>query len=169
MRNLPDWHEIHTLIFDFDGVFTDNKVIIDELGKESVVCSREDGLGIDLIKKFSKENSWELDLFILSKEKNCVVKKRAEKLRIKCYSGVDNKLQFIKNYLKEKFPGDVDSKKGIIYLGNDINDLEAMLFVGYSVAPKDAHPKILTIANSISIKKGGDGFVRKFIEDLIKI
>ena len=42
------WKNIHTIIFDFDGVFTDNKVYISENGKESVRCDRGDGLAFDM-------------------------------------------------------------------------------------------------------------------------
>ena len=52
-RNLPTWNKIHTLIFDFDGVFTDNKVFINQEGLESVQCSRADSLGLDILKRFN--------------------------------------------------------------------------------------------------------------------
>lgn len=42
---------IQAIIFDFDGVFTDNRVLVDEDGKESVICNRSDGLGVSVIKK----------------------------------------------------------------------------------------------------------------------
>lgn len=166
--NLPNWENIHTIIFDFDGIFTDNKVYVDENATECVRCSRGDGLGIDILRDFSRKKNWNLDTFILSKEKNLVVEKRSKKLKLKCYCGIDNKLEFIKSYLKERFGLRKNIEKGVIYLGNDLNDLEAMLFVGSSIAPEDAHHKILSIANFISNKKGGDGFVRNFIEDLIR-
>ena len=41
---------IRAVVFDFDGVMTDNSVIVDENGKESVVCNRSDGLGVGRLK-----------------------------------------------------------------------------------------------------------------------
>ena len=52
--NLPKWFETHTIIFDFDGVFTDNKVTIREDGLEEVSCNRGDGLAFDILRKFIK-------------------------------------------------------------------------------------------------------------------
>ena len=46
-----DFKKIKLIVSDFDGVFTDNKVLVDENGKESVFCNRGDGLGIELLKK----------------------------------------------------------------------------------------------------------------------
>ena len=78
-KQLPDWKDVHTIVFDFDGVLTDNKVWIDQDGTESVCCDRGDGLGFDLLRTFIKANNWALNCFILSKEKNPVVSARAEK------------------------------------------------------------------------------------------
>ena len=50
-----DFSKIKMLVCDFDGVMTDNRVILDENGKESVICNRGDGLGIELIKKMGVE------------------------------------------------------------------------------------------------------------------
>ena len=49
---LPDWRSVHTIVFDFDGVFTDNKVWTDQNGQESVCCDRGDGLAFDILRKF---------------------------------------------------------------------------------------------------------------------
>ena len=61
---IPNWRDINTIIFDFDGVFTNNKVYVDQNGAESICCDRSDGLGIDILRKFKR---WEL--IILSTEK----------------------------------------------------------------------------------------------------
>ena len=43
--------EIKLIIFDFDGVMTDNTALVDSEGKEYVKVSREDGLSLNLVKK----------------------------------------------------------------------------------------------------------------------
>lgn len=164
---IPNWIHIHTIIFDFDGIFTNNKVLVRDDGRETILCSRGDGLGINILNSFIKKNNWGLDYFILSKEKNYVVKKRAKKMNIKCFSGIDNKLEFILNYAKTKYKDTNTFKKGFIYLGNDLNDLEVIRFSEFSVVPKDAHPLIKKYASKIMAVNGGDDFVRKFIEELI--
>ena len=79
--------EIDALIFDFDGVLTDNKVLVDKNGSEFVSCNRSDGLGFAAIRKLNKP------AFILSTEKNQVVTARANKLDVTAIQGIKNKLQ----------------------------------------------------------------------------
>ena len=153
---LPYWKDVHTIIFDFDGVFTDNKVTVTQSGIESVVCDRRDGLAFDVLRAFVKDQKWELNYFILSKEKNPVVSTRSEKINVKCVQSMCNKAEFLRNYLSDNSL----SQDGLIYLGNDLNDLAAMKISGFSVAPSDAHPFIINQANLILPQKGGDGFVR---------
>ena len=161
------WQNFHTIIFDFDGVFTDNKVYVDENGKETIKCDRADGLALDILRKFKEKNNWEIDYFILSKEKNSVVQKRSEKLKIKCYRNIGDKKLFIKNYLIKRFSNYIESKEGVIYVGNDLNDLSAIQLCGFSIAPFDAHHIIKSEVSIVLQKKGGDGFVREVIERII--
>ena len=168
-NNLLKWDKFHTIIFDFDGIFTANKVYLDEHGKETVRCDRSDGLGFDILKSFKKKNFWKVDYFILSKEKNPVVIKRAEKLGINVFNGISRKDTFIKNYLKDKFGEYLNSCNGVLYLGNDLNDLSAILLCGFSIAPNDAHELIKKTANLTLKSNGGDGFVREVIEKIINI
>ena len=60
-------NDIRALVMDFDGVLTDNKVIVSEDGKESVMCSRDDGYALERIKELG------ISTLILSREKNKVV------------------------------------------------------------------------------------------------
>ncbi len=166
-KRLPSFKKIHTIAFDFDGVFTNNKVWIDQEGRELVACDRADGLAFDLIRSFRKKEKWDVDLFILSKETNPVVLARARKLKLDCQHSIDNKLSFMENYLREKFPSSSNPFAGLIYLGNDLNDLPLMRRAGYSVAPKDAHPLVKKVASIVLDKKGGEGFIRSFIERLL--
>lgn len=167
-ESIPKWDQIHTIAFDFDGVFTNNKVIVHQDSSESVICDRSDGLGFDILRKFIKLKNWNLDFFIISKEKNCVVKERAKKMQINCYQGVDNKLNFIKQRLS-KNKMDKTLNKKIIYVGNDLNDLESMIFADFAVSPKDAHQKVKENSDLVIDLNGGDGFLRKFIEIIIEL
>ncbi len=162
---LPHWRSIHTIVFDFDGVFTDNKVWTDEHGVESVRCDRADGLAFDLLRNFVKIKSWQLNYFILSKEVNDVVASRANKIKVPFVQGITNKRNFLLDYLRENNLG----SSGLLYIGNDLNDLGAMKLAGCSVAPSDAHPLILDHASVILIERGGEGFVRSLIERLLCI
>ena len=161
----PKWQAIHTLIFDFDGVFTDNKVWVDQKGNESVRCDRGDGLAFDMLRKFIAVNHWDLRYFILSRETNPVVSIRAEKLKIDCVRSIRHKGEFVSSYLNNKCL----KPTGLLYVGNDLNDLQVMSIAGWFVAPADSHPKILESADVIFPQTGGNGFVRAFIEELINI
>lgn len=162
-KKLPDWKDIHTIVFDFDGVFTDNKVWVDQNGVESVRCDRGDGLGFDLLRSFVKANNWDLNYFILSKEKNPVVSVRAEKLQIDCIQSMANKSDYLAKHLNENNL----NAEGLVYLGNDLNDLAAMRMAGFSIAPSDANTVVVDQADLILSQRGGDGFLRAFIELLI--
>ncbi|HBF36344.1 MAG TPA: haloacid dehalogenase [Firmicutes bacterium] len=149
---------IQAIIFDFDGIFTDNKVTVDEDGKESVICNRADGLGIKMLHVKA------IPLLVLSTETNPVVAKRAQKLALNVIQGKEDKKDALLFYCKEKGI----APQNVMYVGNDVNDYDVMSIVGYPVAPKDAHPKIRRIAKLILHKKGGEGVIKELAENLIK-
>jgi D-sedoheptulose 7-phosphate isomerase len=152
---LPE--KVELIVFDFDGVFTNNKVYVNQDGVESVVCDRGDGLGIQMLKEAG------IPMFILSTETNPVVSARANKLSIPVEFGCENKEVFLKDYFKRNNI----SRKNVIYVGNDLNDLNAMRLVAFSVAPADSHQEILHEATLVLKKPGGHGFVREFVEYLL--
>ena len=167
--NWPNLKDFKFLIFDFDGVFTDNKVYLNLEGEENVCCDRRDGLAINMLKKYLNKIDHNLDVFILSTEKNSVVKARAEKMQIKCYHGVGNKAKFLSKYFKENNLDVNNAYHDSIYIGNDLNDLQVMERVGFSVAPNDAHPIIKQCSSSVLPLDGGHGFVRMIIENFLNI
>lgn len=156
-------------MFDFDGVFTDNKVWIDQDGRESVRCDRGDGLAFDFVRAAQRAGKLAAEFFILSKEPNPVVLARAKKLQLVCHHGIKNKLQFITEYLSARRPGIENPLDGLVYFGNDLNDFPIMCRAGYAVAPVDAHPMVKSVAHLILDQRGGEGCVRAFIERLLGI
>jgi YrbI family 3-deoxy-D-manno-octulosonate 8-phosphate phosphatase len=168
-ENLPPLAGIHTVAFDFDGVFTDNKVWVDQDGRESARCDRRDGLAFDLVRAFQRQGRLQAELLILSKESNPVVLARARKLQLDCHHGIGDKLRFMIQYLASRFPGHPDPFAGLVYVGNDLNDVPLMRRAGYGVAPADAHPMVREIADLVMQERGGDGFVRAFVEHLLRI
>ena len=168
-KSFPHYSDIHTVVFDFDGVFTDNKVWVDQNGIESVRCDRGDGLAFDLVRASKSKHKFNIEFFILSKEKNPVVLMRAKKLDLECKYGVSDKLKFVQKYLLSKFPNTINSFEGLVVLGNDLNDLPLMRKAGFSVAPNDAHKKVKEISHLVLPQKGGEGVVRVFIELLLGI
>ena len=148
---LPDKNDIDLLVYDFDGVMTDNRVIVDENGKESAIVNRGDGYGVGMIRKAG------IPQMILSTEVNPIVAHRAAKLKIPVIHNVADKAAALKEYCEKE---GIDLKR-VLYIGNDLNDYEAMQLVGKVGAPADAEEEILAIADWISTKKGGFGVIRE--------
>jgi N-acylneuraminate cytidylyltransferase len=148
-------HDIQLLVFDFDGIFTDNFVYVSQDGTESVRCSRGDSLGISLLKKQGKP-----ECCILSTESNPVVSARASKLGITCIQGCGDKRKYLMEYSQNK---DIAFDR-IAFVGNDINDLDAMSVAGVSIAPADAYAPVREIADIVLKSPGGNGAVREVCE-----
>lgn len=146
--------DIKLLVFDFDGVMTDNRVLVDQDGREAVFCHRGDGYGIGLVKKAG------LDVMVLSTEPNPIVMHRCKKLKIPCVHNCPDKLTAMKEIAQEKNL----SAEQIAFVGNDLNDLEVMQWVGLPIAVADAVPAILALAKRVTERVGGDGAVREVCE-----
>ena len=153
MKELKD---IQLFVYDFDGVMTDNKVIVDENGKEAVVCNRSDGLAVQLIREMG------IGQLIISTERNEVVKRRAEKLKLEVVNNVSDKRYCLQEYC-QKHAIDMQT---VLFIGNDLNDKEVMEACGYSVCPSDSAPEIKEIATFITICKGGEGVIRELYTKL---
>lgn len=150
--------EIDLIIFDFDGVFTNNRVVVDQNGVESVECNRGDGLGIDKLRKA------EFEMLVLSTERNPVVAARCRKLKLPYVQGCDDKLTKVKQLAAER---DLDPAK-IVYVGNDVNDLACMGWVGVPIAVADAVPEIKQVARYHTSRIGGDGAVREVADWILR-
>lgn len=149
--------DVDVFVFDFDGVLTNNMVYLDQNGKESVSCSRGDGLAFDVIRKLKKS------AYILSTEKNTVVGARAKKLKITAIQGVENKVSGIQEIVRKENC----SLEKILYIGNDLNDYRVMKICGFSACPADSHYKIKQISNIVLKTNGGYGVVRELLEDAL--
>ncbi len=148
---------VKAVIFDFDGVITNNLVHLDENGTETVVCSRSDGMGIQMLRAVG------IQLLILSKERNQVVTLRGKKLEVEVIQGCDNKRERLAEWLAEHHLQPSEA----VYMGNDINDFECMEYVGLSVAPADVHPSVETVTMWKMGSKGGYGAVRELADALL--
>lgn len=150
---------VDVFVFDFDGVLTNNMVYLDQNGKESVSCSRGDGLAFDALRKLKKT------AYILSTEKNNVVSARAQKLQISVLQGAENKVLGIQEIVKKE-----NCKlENILYVGNDLNDYRVMSICGFTACPADSHEKIKQISNITLSTNGGCGIVRELLEDVLNL
>lgn len=154
---IPNFKDIRLVVCDFDGVMTDNKVLVDENMVESVVCNRGDGVGIELLKKNG------IDVVVVSKERNTVVKARCDKLSVPVWQGVDDKVLLFRTEIKKRGL----SMGEVCYIGNDINDLDCIKEAGIGIAVADSHKGLLKAADFVTEKKGGDGAVREICDMIL--
>jgi 3-deoxy-D-manno-octulosonate 8-phosphate phosphatase (KDO 8-P phosphatase) len=142
---------VRLIAFDFDGVFTDNCVYVTEGGVESVRCWRSDGLGLARLRSVGVET------LIVSTETNNVVMARANKLRVRCKQGVEDKSAAVLNAC-----GDLGiAPEMAMFVGNDINDIPAFKSVGVPVAVADAYPEVFPHVLFRTERAGGLGAVRE--------
>ena len=148
---------LDALIFDFDGVLTDNRVLVFSDGAEAVFCNRADGLAFDYFR------TAEFPVYIISTETNPVVRARGAKLQAPVMDSVPDKAIAI----RELCATNGYAAERLMFVGNDLNDLTAMGIVGYSVAVADAHPKIISAARHVLSRRGGEGVARELMESVI--
>lgn len=146
--------KIRLVVFDFDGVFTNNLVLVLQDGTEGVLCNRSDGLGLQALRDRG------VSLLVLSTEPNPVVAARCQKLKIRCLQGCEDKVKVLEEQAAElQIPFDE-----IAFLGNDVNDLECLKRVGLSACVSDSHPAVLESCMYVTKLAGGRGAVREFCE-----
>jgi YrbI family 3-deoxy-D-manno-octulosonate 8-phosphate phosphatase len=157
LHETPERIPVRAVVTDFDGVHTDDTASVDADGVERVRVSREDGMGVSLLRAAG------VPMLILSTEVNAVVRARAEKLRVPVLHGIDDKESALRGWAEENAI-DLDE---IAYLGNDVNDLPAMRIVGWPIAVADAHPRVRAEARVVLTRRGGRGAVRELVERVL--
>ena len=146
--------EIKVVVFDFDGVFSDNRVWTNDRGEESVACFRGDSAGLRRLEEVG------VSAFILTSETNDAVSARARKIRIECIRGVEDKLPVLREELQRRGFSAAETA----YLGNDVNDAECLAEVGLAVVPSDAWPEVMPLAGMVLARAGGGGCVRELCD-----
>jgi D-sedoheptulose 7-phosphate isomerase len=138
------------IVYDFDGVLTNNRVWVDQAGVESVACNRGDGWWINQLRKQGYEQ------VILTTEENPVVLARARKLSLPVVVAPVDKKPALEELARKHAVG----LESVVYVGNEMNDYACMSAVGFPMAPSDAHPAILGLARVRLPEAGGAGVVR---------
>ena len=145
---------VRLVVFDFDGVFTDNTVWTDDAGNEWVRCWRGDGIGLEKLRRAG------IPAWVLSTEGHLVVSRRCEKLRIPCRQGLADKQVAL-----EALAAEVGVSLGdVAYVGNDINDASCLRLVGVPIVVQDAHLDVLPLGRYRTRTAGGFGAVREVCE-----
>jgi 3-deoxy-D-manno-octulosonate 8-phosphate phosphatase (KDO 8-P phosphatase) len=145
---------VRMVVFDFDGVFTDNTVWTDDAGNELVRCWRSDGLGLQKVRALG------IPMYVLSTETHPVVSKRCAKLNIPCRQGLSTKEAELEAIVAEANVPMAD----VIYVGNDINDVGCLKRAGVPIVVADAHADVIGLARFRTRAAGGFGAVREICD-----
>ena len=157
-RPRPWPQNVRLVVFDFDGVMTDDRVWVNQDGLESVSANRSDGMGIEMLLAAGFRS------VIISTEANPVVAARAKKMRLPYFHGVGDKARTLSAYLEQE----QILAQECIYVGNDVNDLACFPLVGCAFAVANAHPDVLRQADRVLRHRGGRGAVREVCDLLIR-
>lgn len=157
MINLPK--SIKFVITDFDGIITDNCVYIDSKGEMTRKVNFKDVMAFYMLKK----NGYKVG--IISGEQNSAIEIVKNKLNIdEVHQNIRIKIDVFKSIL-EKYNLTLDE---VVYIGDDINDLEILEYVKYPITVSDAVEKIKNICGiQITEKKGGEGAFREVADALL--
>jgi N-acylneuraminate cytidylyltransferase len=153
----PDLAAICLLVLDFDGVMTDNRVLVAQDGTEAVWCHRGDGWGIARLKERG------VTIVVISTEANRVVEARCRKLGLDFAQACDDKLSELKRLVERLGLG----PDQVAYVGNDVNDLDCLRWVGTPIVVADAMPEVRDVARLVTSRPGGGGAVREVADWLL--
>lgn len=157
---LKSFKNISTFVFDIDGVLTDGRVLLTESGAMLRKMHIKDGYALQLATKKGYR------IIIISGSNTPESKLRLEKLGVRhIYMQVENKLEKLQQLASELQL----EKESILYMGDDIPDLDVMKYCGLACCPADAVAEIKSISKYISPFEGGSGCVRDVIEKVLKL
>jgi 3-deoxy-D-manno-octulosonate 8-phosphate phosphatase (KDO 8-P phosphatase) len=152
--------DITTFIFDVDGVLTDGSVFVTESGEQFKTFNIKDGYALQLAAKCG------YNVCAISGSRSKIAIHRLNNWGVAdVYVGAHKKSDNFRSYLESKHVGPLS----VMYMGDDITDLEAMKLAGLAVCPADAAEEIKAISQYISPCPGGKGAVRDVIEKVLKV
>ena len=159
-KKIESIKKIKLLISDVDGVLTDGGMYYSAKGDIQKKFHTRDGMGIAILQRNG------IPTVIITKEKNEIVKKWTSKMKVdKLFQGIKKKEALLTKLCTHYNL----NEENIAYIGDDVNDLEIMKKIGFSITPKDGNIEVKKIANHISKINGGEGVLREVCDLLISI
>lgn len=162
MNELERFEPITVFVLDVDGVLTDGQVLVRENGKLLRSMSVRDGYAI----KRAVDMGYKVAVITGGKSAGVVLRLQGLGV-VDIYYGVKNKVAAYREFMD--LYADEFSDENVLYVGDDVPDLEVMRLVGFPACPRDACPEILGIAQYVSDKDGGYGAVRDVIERTLRL
>lgn len=157
---LSKFIKIKIFIFDVDGVMTDSSMLVTESGELLRTMNVRDGYAIKRAIEVGSK------VYVITGGSSKGVEIRLKNLGVHhVFSGVKNKIEKFKEIM-DVVEADIGE---VLYMGDDLVDLEVMETVGLACAPQDAAPEIIRVADYISAVKGGQGAVRDVIHKVLSL
>jgi 3-deoxy-D-manno-octulosonate 8-phosphate phosphatase (KDO 8-P phosphatase) len=154
-----DLTKIRAVVFDVDGVLSAETITMDAEGEPLRTVNIKDGYAIQLAVKMG------LHIAILTGAKTESVRLRYERLGVQdIYIGCAVKVKTYEEFKARYSYAD----ENVMFMGDDIPDLEVMRLVGCPVCPKDACPEVKEVSVYVSGQKGGYGCGRDVIEQVLR-
>lgn len=160
MANLNLSSNIKLVISDFDGIFTDSSIFVDEKMHLSRKLSFKDIMGVSLLMKNG------FSFAIVSGEKNTAIEFIKKKFKLKdVYQKIRKKSEIVQELMQKYnlLPSQ------IAYIGDDVNDIEPLNLVDFKITVPNANKKVKEISNiQITNAEGGNGAFREIVDSLIE-
>lgn len=153
-------NNITTIVFDVEGVLTGGKQFVMENGElvSNIYSKDMYALKQALIKSFR--------IVLISTENNLALKNMYNKLGIKdIFLNQKDKSAFITWYTKVHNI----KEEAVLFMGDDIPDIEMLGKVGLPVCPSDAAHQVKEVCQYVSDKNGGEGCVRDILEQVLRV
>ena len=151
---------ITTFIFDVDGVLTDGSVFVTEAGEQCRTFNTKDGYALQLAVKCGYK------VCVITGGRSQGVRLRLNSLGITdVFLGAHVKLDIFKDYINKH----QINPANVLYMGDDIPDIDVMQQVGLPTCPTDSAEEVKAVSQYISPKPGGRGCARDVIEKVLKI
>jgi 3-deoxy-D-manno-octulosonate 8-phosphate phosphatase (KDO 8-P phosphatase) len=147
---------IRILFLDVDGVLADGGIHLGESGETKRFAAR-DGTASFLSRRV------DLKLMLITFRDSEAVRRRASELGVEAAQGVADKLSVVERVCREQ---GLDLEEAA-FMGDDLVDLKAMRAVGMAIAPRDAAPPALRLADIVTSAPGGQGAVREAVETIM--
>ncbi len=155
---MPDISPIRLLVSDVDGVLTNGAITYGSGDLESKTFNIKDGLGLRLATWAGLPVAW------LSGRRSDAVTRRAAELGVRLYEGIADKDAGLRQVADDHGV----TLAEIAYVGDDLNDLPALLLAGLPIAVADAVPEVQAVAAHITAAPGGAGALREVVEMILR-
>lgn len=153
--------EIKIIISDFDGIFTDNSILISDSGETFKKLGYKDIMGVSVAKKN------DIKVAIVSGDVSPSIDFLANRFALEdVHQGIREKLPVVQSIL-EKYNLSSDEA---VYLGDDINDIASLEYIKYSVIPEHANYRVKSVSGvQIAESKAGDGLFREVVDNIVAL